>query len=70
MRRCAAACLLAGMALGGAAHAQAWQAEGYLDLRLVGVDDGADDRWLDGGLGKTRFGDGDAFSGSGAIVVR
>jgi hypothetical protein len=66
----APAWLLAGMAVGGTAHAQALQAEGYLDLRLVAADDGADDRWTEGGLGKTRFGDGDAFSGSGAIVVR
>jgi hypothetical protein len=69
MRARAVAGLLAGMLLAGAVRAQALQVEGYLDLRLVGVD-GGDDRWVDGGLGKTRFGGGDTLSGSGAIAAR
>lgn len=46
--------------IAGAAHAGDFSLHGYMDLRLVSP---ADERsWLDGGLGKTRYGDGDAIA--------
>jgi hypothetical protein len=53
----------------GASQAQSLAVEGFLDLR-VATTDARDDSWLDGGLGKTRFGSGDdGLSGSGAIAA-
>lgn len=58
------ACLVA-----GAAQAQSVHVQGYLDLR-AGGSDADDDSWLDGGLGKTRFGDGDGgITGAGALAA-
>lgn len=63
------ACALLACALAGTAHAQAVSFQGYLDLR-VGGSNSHEDSWLDGGLGKTRFGDGDGgFSGAGALAA-
>ncbi|MGO4221262.1 hypothetical protein AB4Y64_05340 [Lysobacter sp. TAF61] len=67
MRRAIAAvamtCLLAQPAL-----AQSVSVEGYLDLRLAAPAD--ETSWLDGGLGKTRFGgNDDALSGGAALNV-
>ena len=70
MRRTALAMAMA-IPLAGAlavapANAQSLEVSGYLDLRVA---DGVDETgWLDGGLGKTRFGAGDdRWSGSGAL---
>ena len=56
-------------ALAGTAHAQSFHVQGYLDLR-AGGSDAEDDSWLDGGLGKTRFGNGDrGMTGAGALAA-
>ena len=50
------------------ARAQSLDVEGYLDLRVA--DAGDETSWLDGGLGKARFGAGDdAWSGGGALTA-
>jgi len=54
--------------IAGAAQAQAVDVAGYLDFRAASVPD--ETSWLDGGLGKTRFGrDDDAVSGGGAVTA-
>jgi len=66
----ARACLvLAACCAAGASPAQTLTMDGFLDLRVAGTD-ARDDSWLDGGLGKTRFGaDDDGLSGSGALAA-
>ena len=65
MRRC----LLAGLAFAGAAQAQDFQLHGYADARFVAAPDDAS--WTQGGLGKTRYGGGDALHfGGGALSAR
>lgn len=60
---------LAACCAAGASQAQSLAVDGFLDLRAVGTDLRADS-WLDGGLGKTRFGaHDDGLSGSGAIAA-
>jgi len=58
---------LVGALTTGPVRAQSLDVAGYLDLRVA---DGPDETgWLDGGLGKTRFGAGDdAWSGGGALT--
>ena len=55
---------LAGTLASAPVRAQSLEVSGYLDLRVA---DGIDETgWLDGGLGKTRFGAGDDhWSGAG-----
>ena len=70
MRRTAGAVAVAvGLNLvAGVAQAQSVEVEGYLDFRAAVVAD--ETSWLDGGLGKTRFGgEDDAFSGSAALTA-
>lgn len=52
------------------AHAQDFQLHGYADLRLVAAPD--DPSWTQGGLGKARYGDGDAalHFGGAALSAR
>jgi len=61
----ACACLLFASA---AAHAQSFQVQGFVEARAAsGADDTA---WRDGGLAKTRFGDGDdTLGGNAALAV-
>ena len=69
--RAALACSLfaAACAAPGMACAQAPVVQGFLDLRVAGTD-ARDDSWLDGGLGKMRFGDGDdGVTGAGALAL-
>jgi hypothetical protein len=67
MRRAAAALLVTGLWV-APVQAQSLTADGYLDLRVVAPAD--ETSWLDGGLGKTRFGGGDdAVSGGAALSV-
>jgi hypothetical protein len=57
---------VAAMCLAGSVQAQAVQVQGYVDVRAAAP--AGEASWLDGGLGKTRFGDGDdAFSGAAAM---
>lgn len=67
MRRLAllAVCIAAALP---AARAQTFEVRGFLEARANAP---ADERsWRDGGLGKTRFGEGnDAFGGNGALAV-
>ena len=56
---------LAGLACAGGVDAQSVAWHGYLDLRVAS---GPDERaWSDGGLGKTRFGRGDATDVEGVL---
>lgn len=67
MKRTLALCLLAGAA--PLAAAQDFHAQGYVEARLP-VAGGDDPSWLDGGLGKTRFGeDGDRLALAGALSL-
>jgi len=67
--RCARCCLLAGLAFAGAAQAQDFLLHGYADARFVAAPDDAS--WTQGGLGKTRYGGGDALHfGGGALSAR
>ncbi|MGN6512031.1 MAG: hypothetical protein ACTHKZ_00425 [Lysobacteraceae bacterium] len=69
MRGAVLACMLLAGLFAGTAHAQSLHVQGYLDLRVGGSDAG-DASWLDGGLGKARFGDGDGgATGAGAITA-
>lgn len=76
MRRTATAVAVALHLVAGAAQVQAQSAsrlksldvEGYLDVRAATAPD--ETSWLDGGLGKTRFGgNDDAWSGSAALTA-
>lgn len=67
MRRTAAAVAVGACLVAGAAQAESVKVEGYLDFRAAVVAD--ETSWLDGGLGKTRFGDkDDAWSGGVALT--
>ena len=57
-----------GLCLGNAASAQDFQLHGFLDLRVV--DAPGERSWVDGGLGKTRYGGGglQARFGAGALI--
>lgn len=69
MRRTAAVvAMVAAYLAAGAAQAQSVEIEGYLDFRAAAVAD--ETSWLDGGLGKTRFGgDDDAISGGATLTA-
>jgi hypothetical protein len=68
MRRTAVAVAVVTYLLGRPVQAQSVQVDGYVDLRVVAPAD--ETSWLDGGLGKTRFGgDDDAVSGGAALNV-
>lgn len=63
------ACALLACAAAATAHAQSVSVQGYLDVRAGGSNT-HEDSWLDGGLGKTRFGEGDGgITGAGAIAA-
>lgn len=70
MRRIARTCLaLAACCAAGVASAQSLAVDGFLDLRLAATD-ARDDSWLDGGLGKVRFGaHDDGVTGSGVLAA-
>jgi hypothetical protein len=70
MRGVACTCIVLGVfSIAGTASAQSLSVEGFLDLRLVATD-ARDDSWLDGGLGKMRFGaDDDGVSGAGVLAA-
>jgi hypothetical protein len=66
MRRTAAAVAVGTCLVAGAARAESVKIEGYLDFRATVVAD--ETSWLDGSLGKTRFGGkDDAWSGGAAL---
>lgn len=68
MQRTAVAMVVVLHLIAGAAQAQALEFEGYLDVRAAVVPD--ETSWLDGGLGKTRFGGkDDAWSGGAALTA-
>lgn len=68
MRRTPGAVAVVASLLAWPVQAQSVAAEGYLDLRVAAPAD--ETSWLDGGLGKTRFGgDDDAVSGGAALTV-
>lgn len=68
MRRTVVAVAVVMYLLARSAQAQSVDVEGYLDLRVAEPAD--ETSWLDGGLGKTRFGEGDdAVSGGAALSV-
>jgi hypothetical protein len=53
----------------GGSQAQSLTVDGFLDVRGVATN-ARDDSWLDGGMGKTRFGaDDDGISGSAALAA-
>ena len=56
------------LASGGAARAQDFQLHGFLDLRAVSP--AHETSWNAGGLGKSRYGSGDAGAGVGAALLR
>jgi hypothetical protein len=47
--------------------AQSWTVQGYVDARVVAP--ASEKSWIDGGLGKTRFGDGAATGFGGALAA-
>lgn len=68
MRRKALVVMAVAQLIACAAHAQSLDMEGYLDFRAAVPAD--ETSWLDGGLGKTRFGsDDDAISGGAAVTA-
>lgn len=68
MQRMAAAVLVSAGLSAGAAQAQTVELAGYVDFRAAAAAN--ETSWLDGGLGKTRFGgDDDAWSGGAALTA-